>query len=91
MDTQNKFNEIHDKLNSIIHDWYWRDDELNDTINELYPNHNEFMELKDCEYHPCRRRAFLQQLSAAVFRMEYAREVERINHERKNNVCYPES
>ena len=86
MDTQDKLNEIHDKLCSIIHDWYWHDDELNETINELYPNHEEFLELEDNEYYPYRRRAFLAQLSAAVFRMEYAREVERIKHEKKEKV-----
>lgn len=83
MDTQDKLNEIHDKLDDIIHDWYWRDDKLNETIDELYPNHNEFLELEDYDYYPRRRRAFLKQLSAAVFRMEYAREAERIRHEKE--------
>lgn len=88
MDTQDKLNkEIHDKLDSIIHDWYWKDDKLTETINELYPYNKKCWELLDSvdyEYCPWKqRRVFLTQLSAAVFRMEYAREVERIRHEKE--------
>ena len=43
MDTQDKLKkEIHDKLNGIIHDWYWKNDKLNETIDELYPDSKKF-------------------------------------------------
>lgn len=85
MDKQDKLEkEVRDKLNSIIHDWYWKDDKLTETIDELYPDQKGLLDLEIYENVPHTRSTFLAQLSAAVFRMEYAREVERIKREKES-------